>query len=178
MTGRPDLAADLGRWLLLGLWVLALLAAPLLTLLGLSGNFVIVGLALLHALATGFAPLTWPFLLLLLGLALLGEVVEAVVGTLYVARKGATRHGVLGAFAGGLAGAVAGGAVVPVLGAVAGGFLGSFLGAVAGQYLHERRLEPSLRVGWHAFAGKTLASLFKVALSAAMIALILMKVLA
>jgi len=178
VTGRPDLAADLGRWLLLGLWVLALLASPLLTLLGLSGNFVIVGLALLHALATGFAPLTWPFLLLLLGLALLGEVVETVIGTFYVARKGATRHGVLGAFAGGLAGAVAGGAAVPVLGAVAGGFLGSFLGAVTGQYLHERRLAPSLRVGWHAFAGKTLASLFKVAISAAMIALILMKVLA
>jgi uncharacterized protein len=177
MSGPAGIAAESGRWLLLGLWILALLAAPLLTVLGLSGNFVIVGLALLHALATGFTPLTWPFLLLLLGLALLGEAVEALVGTVYVARKGASRHGVLGAFVGGLAGAVAGGAVVPVIGAVAGGFAGSFLGAVLGQYLRERRLRPSLRIGWHAFAGKTLAGLFKVALSATMIALILVRVL-
>ena len=177
MEGTADLVAATGRWLLLGLWILALLVAPLLTILGLSGNFVIVGLALLHALATGFAPLSWPFLLLLLGLALLGEVVEAVVGTVYVARKGASRHGVLGAFVGGLIGAVAGGAVVPVAGAVAGGFVGSFLGAVLGQYVRERRLEPSLRIGWHAFAGKTLASLFKVAVSTVMIALILFRVL-
>lgn len=176
MPAVADLAAESGRWLLLGLWILALLATPLLTILGLSGNFVIVGLALLHALVTGFTPLTWPFLLLLLGLALLGEAVEAVVGTLYVARKGATRLGVLGAFAGGLAGAVAGGAVVPVFGAVAGGFVGSFLGAVSGQYWRERRLEPSLRIGWHAFAGKTLASLFKVVVSAVMIVLILLRV--
>ncbi len=176
MPAMVDLVAEFGRWLLLGLWILALLATPLLTVLGLSGNFVIVGLALLHALVTGFTPLSWPFLLLLLGLALLGEAVEAVVGTVYVARKGATRHGVLGAFVGGLVGAVAGGAVAPVFGAVAGGFVGSFLGAVVGQYLRERRLQPSLRIGWHAFAGKTLASFFKVALSAVMIVLILLRV--
>ncbi len=175
MPAWRELAADVGRLLPLGLWVLALLAAPLLTVLGLSGNFVIVGLALLHALATGFAPLTWPFLLLLLGLALLGEAVETLVGTLYVARKGASRHGILGAFAGGLAGALAGGAAVPVLGALAGGFVGSFLGAVAGQYLRERRLEPSLRIGWHAFVGKTLAGSLKVMLSAVMIVLILLR---
>lgn len=173
MHGALELLRAVGVRLLFAVWVLALLATPLLTLLGLSGNFVIVALALVYALATHFASVGWTFLLVLLGIALLGEGVEALIGVLYVSRRGATRAGVAGAFVGGLLGAAAGGGVAPVAGAVVGGFVGAFAGAVLGEYLRERRLEPSLRIGWHAFVGKTLASLFKVALSAVMIVLLL-----
>jgi hypothetical protein len=173
MEAVLDFLAAAGVWILFILWILALLACPILTLLGLGGNFVIVGLGLVYALATGFDPVGWRLLLVLLGLALLGEGVESLLGLYYVARKGATRYGVVGAFLGGLAGAAVGSGIAPVIGTILGGFLGAYLGAVLGEYWRERNLEPSLRIGMHAFVGKTLASLFKVALAMAMLALLL-----
>ena len=99
---------EIGLWSGYALWALLLVAASLFVYLGLGGTFIVLGLALVHALVTGYHPIGWKLLAVLLGLALLGEGIEFVVGTFWVARKGATRRGVLGAFVGGLAGAAAG----------------------------------------------------------------------
>ena len=176
MESVLDTLGGIGVWIAFAIWVTLLLCASLMTILGLSGNFIIVALGLAHALITGFDPITWQLLLLLLGLAILGEVVESVMGIYYVARKGATRYGVLGAFLGGLAGAAVGSGVVPVIGTVVGSFIGAFAGAVAGEYLREQKSEESMRVGWHAFAGKMLASGFKFALALAMIVMLVLRV--
>ena len=90
-----------------------------------------------------------------------------------MAKKGATRWGVIGAFAGGLLGAALGNGIVPVVGAVLGSFVGAFAGAVGGEYLARERLEPSLRVGGHAFLGRLLAILVKHLLGLVMVGLIL-----
>ena len=166
---------DVGVWILFVIWTLLLLTASLMTILGLSGNFIIVGLALIHALITGFDPVTWQLLLIMLGMAILGEIVESVLGVVYVAKKGATRYGVGGAFLGGLAGAAIGSGVMPVIGTVIGSFIGAFAGAVAGEYMREQRTEESMRIGIHAFAGKMLASGFKFALALAMIVMLLQR---
>ena len=106
------------------LWSLLLIVASLFVYLGLGGNFIIIGLAAVHALATGFDPITWKLLLVLLGIALVGEGIEFVVGTFYLAKQGATKAGVVGAFIGGLLGAALGNSVVPVVGAVSGSIRG------------------------------------------------------
>ncbi len=160
-------------WILYFLWAAALLAAPLLTWLGLGGNFAIVGLGLLHGLVTGFDPVGWRLLLFLLGLVVLGEVVESLLGTLYVARRGASRWGVLGAFAGGLLGAAVGSSVAPLVGTILGSIVGSWAGAVLGEYWRQRRLAPSLRVGGHAFVGKMAALLVKQGIGVGMIVVLL-----
>ncbi len=175
MDGVLSVLGEAGVWFLFGLWTLALLVASLMTILGLSGNFIIVGLGLVHALITGFDPISWQLLLILLGMAILGEVVESFVGVAYVAKKGATRYGVLGAFLGGLVGAAAGSGVVPVVGTIVGSFLGAFGGAVLGEYYRESRTDESLRVGFHAFVGKMLASGFKFALAIAMIVMLVQR---
>ena len=128
---------------------------------------------LVPALVTGFDPISVNLLLWLLGLALLGEGIEFVVGTFYVAKKGASKLGVAGAFIGGLLGAMVGNGVIPVIGAVLGSFAGAFGGAVAGEYVNRERLEPSLRVGGHAFLGRLLAILIKHAIALVMVFLIL-----
>ena len=163
----------LGPWLGYSLWALLLLATSLLVYLGLGGNFVLIGLALLHAVVTGFDPIGWPLLLILLGIALLGELVEFLLGTFYVLRKGAGGGAAVGGFVGGLAGGVAGHALVPVIGAVLGGFLGGFAGAVLGELRRQRRLAPSLRAGTHAFIGRVLAMVVKHAFGLVMVFLIL-----
>lgn len=163
----------MGEWTLFTLWVLVLLCASLLTWLGLGGNVVICALALIWGLGSGFETITWPFLALLVGMTVAGEVVESLLGLVYVAKKGATRYGVTGVFVGGLVGAAVGNGAVPVVGALIGSFLGAFAGAVVGEYYRERRLEPSMRIGWHAFAGKMLAILVKHAIGLGMIWMIL-----
>lgn len=165
--------ADIGQWSWYVVWSLLLITASLFVYLGLGGNFIILGLALVHALVTGFDPISWRLLLVLAGIALLGEGIEFVVGTFWVAKKGATRWGVIGAFAGGLLGAALGNGIVPVVGAVLGSFVGAFAGAVGGEYLARERLEPSLRIGGHAFLGRLLAILVKHLLGLVMVGLIL-----
>jgi len=167
------LLSEIGQWSWFLVWSLLLVAASLFVYLGLGGNFIIIGLALIHALVTGFDPITWRLLLVLLGLALLAEGIEFVVGTFYVAKQGASKAGVIGAFLGGLAGATLGNGVVPVLGAVLGSFVGAFVGAVAGEYYQQQRMEPSFRVGGHAFLGRLLAILIKHFIGLIMVLLIL-----
>jgi uncharacterized protein YqgC (DUF456 family) len=168
-----ELVQDIGLWSGYVLWSLLLIFASLFVYLGLGGTFIILGLALVHALVTGFDPVTWKLLAWLVGIALFGELVEFLVGTFYVAKKGAGKLGVIGAFIGGIVGAVAGNGVIPVIGALLGSFAGGFGGAVAGEYLQRERLEPSLRVGGHAFIGRLLSILFKHALALVMVFLVL-----
>lgn len=152
-----DLLASIGEWAGWVLWALLLVVASLFVYLGLGGNFILLGLALVYALVTGFSTLGWPILLVLAGIAVLAEVLEFFIGTFFAAGKGATRSGIIGAFLGGLAGAALGNTVVPVIGAVLGAFLGAFLGAVAGEYRHQKQLEPSLKIGAWSFLGRLVA---------------------
>ena len=168
-----DLLGAIGQWSWFVIWALLLIIASLFVYLGLGGSFIVLGLAVVHALVTGFDPLTWQWLLVLLGLALLGELVEFVIGTFYVAQKGATKWGVFAAFVGGLLGALLGNGMVPVIGAVVGSFGGAFGGAVLGEYYQNQKLEPSLRVGGHAFLGRIMAMLVKHGLALVMVFLIL-----
>ena len=70
-----EVLQDIGLWSGYVLWALVLIVASLFVYLGLGGTFIIIGLALVHALVTGFDPITWKLLLWLLGLALFGLVV-------------------------------------------------------------------------------------------------------
>ncbi|NCQ34586.1 DUF456 domain-containing protein [bacterium] len=168
-----ELLADIGRWIGFVGWSLLLLAVSLLVYLGLGGNFIILGLALMYGLVTGFDPVGWKLLLVLAGLALAGEGLEFLVGTFYPVSKGATGRAITWAFVGGLAGAVMGQAALPLVGAVLGSFLGAFAGAVWGEYRRLKVLQPSLRLGAHVFTGKLLAMIIKHMLGLVMIILIL-----
>lgn len=168
-----ELLGEIGQWSGFVLWALLLILASLFVYLGLGGSFIVLGLAVIYAAVTGFHPLTWQWLIVLLGLALLGELLEFVIGTFYVARKGATRSGVAAAFVGGLLGAFLGNAVLPVLGAVLGSFLGAFAGAVLGEYRRNQKMEPSLRVGGYAFLGRIMAMVIKHLIALVMVFLVL-----
>jgi hypothetical protein len=132
---------------------------------GLPGSWISLGAIAIYAAATRFSAVGWKMLLVMAGIAAAGEIAESLLGTLYVARKGATKWGVLGAFAGGLAGAIFGTAIVPVIGSILFGFAGAFGGAVICEYLYYRSLDRALRTGFFAFVGKMLAMLVKFALA-------------
>lgn len=146
-----------------------LCAALLATTVGLPGNWILVAAALVIALATGFSTVTWQALLTCAALALLGEVVESVLGLVIVARRGASRWGVVGSLLGGFAGLILGAGVAPPLGSVILGFLGAFAGAVAGEFYVLRKLDPAVRIGYWAFIGRLAAMAGKMAAGCAIL---------
>ena len=158
-------AASIGFWIGYGSWVLLLFTACFTILIGLPGGWVALGLAVVYDLFFGFSQIGLTWLAVFAGLLVLGEIVESLLGMVYVAKKGATRYGIVGGFVGGLVGAALGSGVVPILGTLLGTFVGAFVGAVAGEYYRDRQLEPSLQIGWHSTVGRLLATTVKFALS-------------
>jgi len=136
-------------------------AVLLLNVFGLPGNWIFLGLALLYSLGTRAGRPGRIALAILAALAVLGEVLELAVGLGYVARRGATRWGAVGTFAGGLLGALVCAPAAPPFGSLVGGFAGSFAGAVLCEYLGQRRADAALRAGRAAFLGRVLALVAK-----------------
>ncbi|MBN1164073.1 MAG: DUF456 domain-containing protein, partial [Candidatus Krumholzibacteriota bacterium] len=105
------------------------------------------------------------YLIIMIVIAVLGEIAESFLGVAVVAKKGATKWGVLGAFLGGLLGAVAGTAIIPFLGSVIFGLGGAFAGAVVCEYLYYNSMDKALQTGFFAFIGKLGAYFVKFALA-------------
>jgi uncharacterized protein YqgC (DUF456 family) len=157
MDGFLNGAATFGVWAGVIAWTLALVAACLVVLLSLPGGWIALGLAVVWDAFHAFHSIGFVRLGTFVALLLVGEAVEAALGSLYVARKGASRWGIAGTFVGGIVGAILGSGLMPVVGTLVGAFAGAFAGAVGAEYLRDRRLEPSLRVGFHATVGRFLA---------------------
>jgi hypothetical protein len=152
--------------LLLVLLHVAVLAGMLAIVLGLSGNFILLGLALLVAWLGDFLHLPVGLWFTLLALAVGGEILEAFLGVAAARTFGASRWGMIGTFLGGLAGAALGTLWIPVLGSLAGAVRGAFAGACAGEGRGGRGPRASARAGTGAFLGRVAATVFKVGIGA------------
>lgn len=111
------------------------LACLSLTLAGLPGIWLMIGLSLLVAWLTpqssriGFE---WPTLVTVLVIAAIAEIVELLAGATGSKKSGGSHWGAIGALFGGMAGAILGTFLipVPVIGTIAGAVGGAFAGAV------------------------------------------------
>lgn len=138
----------------------------LLSYIGIPGNWILVGVALIIGLIDHFQGMTWWKFFLCAGLAVVGEIIEAGLGALIVARRGGTRWGVIGSMIGGFAGVTLGAAAIPPFGSLLFGFVGVFVGAVLGEYYHARHVEGAMRVGFWSFVGRMAAVTGKLAMGA------------
>lgn len=129
--------------------VLALLLIPL----GVPGLWIMVGIVA-AGLAAGHISLG--MFLLLLGLAVAAEVAEWVSVDRLGRRFGGSTRTFWGALVGGAIGVVAG-APVPVAGSLIGAFVGTLTGAALATWLETRKIGGSLRAGWGALLGRTVA---------------------
>jgi len=123
-------------WLIFGIVVAVGLA---LDLVGLFGNWVILGAVGGAWAITGFTHFSGWAVGVMAGLAVLGEVVEAVAAGLGAKRFGGNRGSALSALGGAIAGAIVGTPMLPVIGTLAGACAGAFLGAAAHEILLMRR---------------------------------------
>jgi uncharacterized protein len=149
--------------LLAGAGIVGLLLIPL----GLPGLWVILLGILGYGWLTDFRTLSTALVALAIGLAVLGEVVEAWIGFRFAQRYGGSSRAGWGALLGGLVGAVIG-VPVPIIGPVIGGFAGAFIGAALFEYSQARHSGTAARAGWGAVLGRVAAAATKMALGLVM----------
>jgi hypothetical protein len=152
------------------------------TLIALPGNWIVVGLAAIFAwwypveLGRGIA---WQTVGIAAVLAVIGETIEFSAGAAGAAKHGASRRAValslVGAMLGGFAGFFVG-VPIPVLGplivSVLGGAAGAFIGAYIGETWKGRTEAEKLAAGHGAFMGRIWGTLGKLAVGAAIVALV------
>lgn len=168
------------------LWALLLVAASFVawvtSLVSLPGNWFIVGFAALFAwlmppdVARG---ITWTTVAVLLGLAIVGEVIEFGAGAAGAAKQGASKRGVALSMVGAIVGSVLGlmvGTPIPILGsfvmALIGGAGGAFFGAYLGETWKGRPEAERVAAGRGAFAGRIWGTVGKLAVGAIMLAIL------
>jgi uncharacterized protein len=146
--------------------VLVLIASGLAGLVlipfGLPGLWVIVLGILGYGWMTDFRTLSMWFLILIIGLALLGEVLEAWVGFRYAQKYGGSSRAGWGALVGGLIGAIVG-VPIPIIGSVIGGFVGAFVGAALFEYTRAKQSGMAAKAGWGAVLGRAAAAALEMA---------------
>jgi len=150
--------------LLIGAGLIGLVLIPL----GLPGLWVILLGIVGYGWLTDFQTLSAAFLIVIIALAILGEVFEAWIGFRYAQKYGGSKRAGWGALVGGLVGAIMG-VPIPIIGSVIGGFIGAFAGAALFEYTAARRTGGAVRAGWGAVLGRAAAAAFKTAVGLVMV---------
>lgn len=147
--------------------VLLLLATDLVGLilvpLGLPGLWLMVLGVLGYGWITEFRTAGAVTIGVVLGLAAVGEIIEAWLGFRVARRYGGSSRAGWGALVGGVVGAVVG-VPVPLVGSVIGAFVGSFAGAAVFEYTRSAAVGGATRAGWGAVVGRAAAAAVKVGL--------------
>jgi uncharacterized protein len=155
------------------LLVLAQVAGLLLIPFGLPGTWLQVLGLVGYAALTDFRTVGAVPIVIVVLLAVVGEVIEFVLGGRYARKYGGSKRAAWGAILGGLVGAFVG---VPIflIGSVIGAFVGAFAGAALLELTRSPDARGALRVGWGAFVGRMVATAAKSAVGVAIAAVALL----
>ena len=123
--------------------------------------------ALLKWWQPGYVQVSWTVLGMAAGLAVLGEVIEFVLGAAGSRHAGGSKRAAALAIVGSLIGGILGTALpVPIVGTLIGACLGAFIGSLIGDLWAGRPLFPSFEAGWGAAVGRFWGTVSKLAIGA------------
>jgi uncharacterized protein YqgC (DUF456 family) len=145
------------------LLALCCVAGLALIAIGLPGLWLMVAAVVGYGWLTAFRAIGLWTIVIALGLALIGEVLEAWLGFGLAKRYGGSKRAGWGALIGGLVGAIVG-VPVPLIGSVIGSLIGSFAGAALFEYSASANRDTAVRAGWGAFLGRVAATTAKMAI--------------
>ena len=149
-----DLVLPIIGWSAYGL---AIVAALILNLVGLFGNWIILGASAIAWAVSGFTYFSLTGLLIMLVLAVLGEVVEAAAAGYGAKRFGGGKGAMAAALIGCILGSIAGSPILPIVGTLIGACIGAFAGAALYEFIQmERQAGDAIRTGLGAAAGRVM----------------------
>ena len=151
MALMDDAMSVLG-WSMYGLAILVGLG---LDMVGLFGNWIILGATAIAWVATGFDHFGILGLLFMLGFAVLGEVLETAFAGYGAKKFGGSKGSIVAALVGCILGAIAGSPLLPIVGTLIGACLGAFVGAALYEYIKmEKKAGEAMWTGFGAALGK------------------------
>jgi hypothetical protein len=163
----------LGLLLLFTFCLLALVSL----VFGLPGTFLIVAAALVYAWATGFATVHWSTIGWLLLMALIGEGVELLAGSVSAAGARPSRRVTIGVLAGGFIGGIVGTPFLFGIGSLIGALIGAFGGAALAVASEGGSVGSALTTGLAAMRGRLLGFVLKASIAVVMVVLLFAAVL-
>lgn len=144
-----------------------LLGSLILIPFGLPGTWAMVASAVGFNLVAGGDRIGTVSLLVVVGMAVAGEVLEFSLSGRYTRKYGGSRRAGWGAIVGGIVGAIVG-VPVPIVGSMVGAFVGAFVGALVAEYSLQANAAAATRVATGALIGRVVAAALKVAIGLAM----------
>ena len=157
-------------YVILAFYLLFSLAGLISLIFGLPGNFVILGASMLFGWYGGFQEITVKIIIILIVLALAGELIEFLLGIAGSKKYESSNRAIVGSIIFGIIGAVLGAPFFFGLGAVVGAFAGAFAGAIIVELSQGKNMDEALKSGWGAFIGRVAGTISKGAIGIAMIA--------
>ena len=160
-------------WLIIIVLVVICLVGLALTAVRLPGGWLIVITALVHGWWTGWHPITVTIAVVLVGLAIGGEVLELLMSTVTARKAGASRRAAWGGLVGGIVGGIAGTILLSLPLPIIGTFFGTFFGAMAGCFCGamiaeltvDKTVADSAKVGVFSAIGLVLGAVAKLAVA-------------
>lgn len=151
-------------------FVLAIVAGLVLDMVGLFGNWIILGAVGVVWVVTGFEHFGLPVLAVLAVLAVVGEVIETAAAGYGAAKFGGGKGATVPTVIGCLLGAMVGTAWLFVLGTLIGACVGAFIGAALYEYIvRERHVHYAVWVGLGGALGKVAGLFAKLFIGFAMV---------
>lgn len=161
-------------WLAAILLVLLNAACVVANMFMLPGNWLMVGTLSVFLLSVGTTTgPDWRTLLIVVGLAIVGEILEIFTGSAKAAKQGASRRALVLSLVVSMAGSIAGAFVIPIpivgsaIGAVFGAAIGAFSGAWLGEAWKGTETAQRNQIGTAAMSGRMVGMLGKLAVGAA-----------
>lgn len=164
-------------YLILALYIIFSLAGLVSLIFGLPGNFIILGASILYGWYGGFHEVTVKTIIILIVLALAGELIEFLLGILGSKKYESSNRAIVGSIIFGIIGAILGAPFFFGIGAVVGAFAGAFAGAIIVELSQGKKMDEALKSGWGAFIGRVAGTISKGAIGIAMIAVTVVAVL-
>jgi uncharacterized protein YqgC (DUF456 family) len=140
-------------------------------LFGFPGNFLILANSVLYGWYGGFKEITVKIVIVLIVLAILGEVFEFVLGVIGSKKHKSSTKAIVGSIVGGILGAVWGAAFLFGVGSIIGAFIGAFAGAFVVEYVRIRNIHQAAQSGWGAFVGRVGGTITKGIIAITMISI-------
>ncbi|MBA4358655.1 MAG: DUF456 domain-containing protein [Desulfovibrio sp.] len=146
-----------------------------LNLLSLPGNWLMLGVLSLVAWLGPEGRITWAFVGLMAGAAVLGEVLELAAQLMGGKRGGASGAGNFGGVIGSIAGAILLAPFGLGLGSLAGALFGAWIGCFAVELMRQESRQRASTAAWGAFWGRSFGLVGKSAIGAVIIVMSIMR---
>lgn len=177
--GKPLLSnfgVNIMHYLIFMLFLIVALVGLISLVFGLPGNFIILADSVLYGWYGGFREITLKVIMVLILLAILGEIIEFALGVLGVKKHRGSKVAIGGSIAGGIVGAICGAPFLFGIGSIAGAFLGAFAGAFLVEFFRGKGLDQAMESGRGAFFGRVGGTITKGAIGVVMIIITIVSV--